>query len=60
MKECTVEDDKKIRVSDKFKLELRKFMDEVAARLDNAQTFKFEEKENLSPVEKQLERRCRL
>ena len=39
MKWCTSEDDKKIRISDDFKLELRKFMDEVAARLDNAQTF---------------------
>ena len=34
MKECTIEDDKKIRISDNFKLKLRKFMDEVAARLD--------------------------
>jgi len=57
MKEYMSEDDKKIRISEDFKVELIKFMDEVAARLDNAhKTFKLEGKENLSPVEKQLER----
>jgi hypothetical protein len=36
MKGCTREDDKKIRISDDFKLGLRKCIDEVAVRLDNA------------------------
>ena len=45
MKEYMSEDDKKIRISEDFKMELRKFMDEVAARLDNAhKIFKLEHK----------------
>merc|ERR1712106_931163 len=46
-----------IRISQDFKDELRKFMEQVAAKLDNIhRTFQLEGKEELSRVEKQLER----
>merc|ERR1719431_549829 len=51
------DDDKKIRISPDFKEELRKFMEQVAARLDNVhRTLRLEGRKELKGVEKQLER----
>merc|ERR1712142_269176 len=57
MNEYMNDSDKKIRISKDFKDELRRFMEQVAARLDNVhRTFQVEGKKELKGVEKQLER----